>query len=314
MNPDFRGWLIDEMRFSPGTVDATMKKLKHVGDRCNIEDRESLQEWIRSIWQEKGNKTANGYIKIINRYLKFNKKKPLKYFKEYESFTVKYCSEEQKNRLLFAAEKTGPREKAMFYLLFGTGVRLQEACDLKIQDIFEDTILVKGKGQKEREIALPGETKAAISDYLEVRERTDRDHLFTTEKGKITYNYFRARCQIVALRAGVKFHPHMARHTYASELLKQGVSVYYVSRLLGHEDLSSTQIYLHPSQNDAIEAAKKANLFQKNYQRVQKPDDLNLMDRRGFEPRTSSMPRKRSTSDLPAPLPKMWLFIVHDSN
>ncbi len=53
----------------------------------------------------------------------------------------------------------------------------------------------------------------------------------------------------------------MARHTYATELLKQGVSVYYVSRLLGHEKLSSTQIYLHPSQDAAIEEAKKVKFF-----------------------------------------------------
>ncbi|MHB1440015.1 MAG: tyrosine-type recombinase/integrase [Cuniculiplasma sp.] len=62
----------------------------------------------------------------------------------------------------------------------------------------------------------------------------------------------------------MKFHPHMARHTYATELLKKGIGVYYVSRLLGHEDLGSTQVYLHPSQQDAIESVKGVSLFEKD--------------------------------------------------
>ena len=296
LHSDFNDWLIDEMRFSPSTVKATIRKLAYIERNCNIEDRESIQEFIRRTWQEKSNRTANGYIKIVNRYLKFQRKKPLNYFKEYESFTVKFCSEDQKYKLLYAADKTGPREGCMFYLLFGTGLRLQEACDLKLQDIFEDTIRVRGKGQKKREIYLPPEAALRIRKYLDFRQNTDREYLFTTEKGRMSYDYFRARCQIVALKAGVKFHPHMARHTYATELLKGGMNIFYVSRLLGHQDLSSTQIYLHPSQNDAIAQAKKINLFQ-----VRIPEELNSMDRRGFEPRASSMPRKRSTSDLPAP-------------
>ena len=74
-------------------------------------------------------------------------------------------------------------------------------------------------------------------------------------------HYFRRRCEIVAHRAAMKFHPHTARHTYVTELLKQGVSVYYVSRLLGNVDLSSTQIYLHPSQNAAIQEAGEVKFF-----------------------------------------------------
>ncbi len=77
----------------------------------------------------------------------------------------------------------------------------------------------------------------------------------------MTYDYMRKRIELVALRAGVKFHAHMARHTYATELLKQGVDIFYVSRPLGHEKLNSTQIYAHPSQEDAINEAKKVKFF-----------------------------------------------------
>ena len=257
---EFEDWLIDEMRFSPSTVNSTIRKMKFVAEKCDL-SREGIQEFIRRIWHTKGNKTANGYIQILNRWLKFQRMKPMAYFKEYDSFVIKFCSPEQERKLLRTATAIGPREEAMFYLLFGTGARLQEACDLKLSSIGEETITVKGKGQKERTIYLPKEAKDAIERYLAERSPTDREYLFTTERGKMTYDYFRKRCEVVSLKAGVKFHPHMARHTYATKLLRQGVSVSYVARMLGHEDLSSTQIYLHPSQEEAIEEVRKVDFF-----------------------------------------------------
>ena len=161
------------------------------------------------------------------------------------------------------AKRKGPREYAMFSLMFGTGVRLGEAVNLRVQDITFDTITVRGKGQKVRQIYLPQATREALIEYLKVRivpaAREDSAYLFTTKAGKrMSHNYFRRVCQEISFAAGVKFHPHMARHTYATGLLKKGVSVLYVSKLLGHEDLESTAIYLHPSQADAIKAAKEA--------------------------------------------------------
>ena len=87
----------------------------------------------------------------------------------------------------------------------------------------------------------------------------------------MSYDYFRKLCQDVAFAAAVKFHPHMARHTYATDLLKAGVSVVYVSQLLGHEDLESTSIYLHPSQYDAIQMARSVDLFSRS--RVQRKEE-----------------------------------------
>ncbi|MCL4314598.1 MAG: tyrosine-type recombinase/integrase, partial [Candidatus Thermoplasmatota archaeon] len=154
----------------------------------------AIQEFIRGVWERKGNKTANQYIKIANRWLRFKGLEEMKYFKEYGSeFTIQYCSPEEKALLLQTAARKGPREKAMFYLLFGTGVRLAEACDLKIQDIRPETVRVTGKGQKVREIYLPPETRRAIDDYLLVRKQpTDREdlpYLFTTGAGrKMSYS------------------------------------------------------------------------------------------------------------------------------
>ncbi len=281
---EFEDWMIEEMRFAAKTVKNTLKLLKHMESLgCDLNDRDSINGLVRSVWEQKGNKTANDYIKISNRWLKYTRKKELKYFKEYDSFVVKVCTPEERDKLIYAATKTGKRERAMFMLLFGTGVRLQEASDLKIADIFQDKIRVRGKGQKVREIYLPPEVKEAIDEYMEERENTDREYLFTSRTHRMTYDYFRRRCELISLKAGVRFHPHMARHTYATELLKQGVSIYYVSRLLGHEDLSSTQIYLHPSQDAAIEEAKKVKFFLKKGE-VQNPVEVDGTPRTGFEP------------------------------
>lgn len=280
---EFERWMIDIQRFSPHTVIQTMRKLRYVFNHSDWPLKVSAsQDFIREVWEKKGNKTANGYIKILNRWLRFKGIGEMKYFKEYGSeFTIQYCSQEEVRKLMQVAKLKGPREYAMFSLLFGTGIRLGEAVDLLISNIGPQTITVKGKGQKVREIYLPQETRKAIDDYLPRRTapegREDLGYLFTTKAArKMSYDFFRKICQDVAFAAGVKFHPHMARHTYATGLLKRGVSILYVSRLLGHEDLDSTSIYLHPSQADAINAAREAI----DSQKAQEPKS---MDRRGAE-------------------------------
>lgn len=258
--------LDEEPSYGPETIRATLRKMDYVMSRISPErtrEREAFQEFIRQIWERKGNKTANGYVKIINRWLSFQRLKPLKYFKEFGTqFVIRYCSPEEVDLLMKAARKTGKREYAMFSLLFGTGMRLGEACNLRIQDIDGNVVRVKGKGQKVREIYLPEETSEAINDYLNDRTkplaREDQDYLFTSRAGnRMSYNFFRKITADVGMAAGIKFHPHMARHTYATMLLRKGVSVVHVSQLLGHEELSSTSVYLHPTQAEAIAEAGK---------------------------------------------------------
>ena len=281
---EFERWMINDARFSPHTVNQTMRKVRYVFQHSDQPlSIFAFQGFIREVWEKKGNKTANGYIKILNRWLRFKGIEEMKYFKEYGSeFTIQYCIPEEVRKLMQVAKAKGPREYAMFSLLFGTGLRLQEAVDLRASNITPDTVLVKGKGQKVREVYVPRETRKALSDYIQLARtkpdtREDYDYVFTTKAGRrMSYDYFRKICQDVAFAAGTKFHPHMARHTYATDLLKRGVSILYVSRLLGHEDLDSTSIYLHPSQADAINAAREAI-------DSQKAQESNSMDRRGGE-------------------------------
>ena len=312
---EFKRWMIDNQRFSPHTVNQTMRKVRYVFMHSDWPLKVSAcQDFIREIWEKKGNKTANGYIKIMNRWLRFKGREEMKYFKEYGSeFTIQYCIPEEVRKLMQVAKLKGPREYAMFSLLFRTGIRLGEAVDLLISNIGPQTITVKGKGQKVREVYLPQEARKAINDYLPHRTapegREDIGYLFTTRAArKMSYDFFRKICQDVAFAAGVKFHPHMARHTYATDLLKRGVSILYVSRLLGHEDLDSTSIYLHPSQADAINAAREAI-------DSQEAQESNSMDRRGGEhPKDDGIDTGEDEDDSPGELrEKAFLLAFLDS-
>ncbi|MGC8630698.1 MAG: tyrosine-type recombinase/integrase, partial [Thermoplasmata archaeon] len=79
---------------------------------------------------------------------------------------------------------TAKRDFAILSVLFSTGVRVEELQNLQLGDIYEDTIIVTGKGQKKREIYLPPQTKKAIDDYLKIRLPTDVNYLFTSPEGR----------------------------------------------------------------------------------------------------------------------------------
>ncbi|MGC9193488.1 MAG: tyrosine-type recombinase/integrase [Thermoplasmata archaeon] len=117
--------------------------------------------------------------------------------------------------------------------------------------------LSQEKDRKKREIYLPPQTKKAIDDYVKIRLPTDVNYLFTSPEGRVTYSYMRKIISEISKKAGVHFHAHMARHTYATTLLKAGVSPESVRKLLGHESLSTTQIYLHLDQSDAINEVRR---------------------------------------------------------
>ena len=185
---EFEEWLIEE-RYANKTILNTKQSLRYATHFCDLDDQDSIKRFINETERRKGNQTANEYIKSFNRYFKFRSWKLLKYFKEYSSFVIKVCTHEERDRLLRAASETGARERAIFYVLFGTGVRLQELTDLKVSDIDfqKGMIKVKGKGQKRRQTNLPDEAAGALREYLSSRvipkEEFARAYVFITRHG-----------------------------------------------------------------------------------------------------------------------------------
>ena len=170
----------------------------------------------------------------------------------------KSLTEEEVERLLDAPQARqalGLRDKAMLETLYASGLRVSELVTLKLAQVSQDmgVVRVVGKGSKERLVPLGEEALSWIRRYLEearpelLGARTS-DDLFVTSRGAaMTRQMFWHLLRGYALKAGLKkpMSPHTLRHAFATHLLNHGADLRVVQLLLGHSDISTTQIYTH---------------------------------------------------------------------
>ena len=141
------------------------------------------------------------------------------------------------------------RDHALFELMYGSGLRLSEIHGLDLGDVLLDEgwVSVTGKGRKERQVPLSGKSVEALRAYLSERVAADGETaLFTGKNGtRLGQRQIQKRLQAWAVRQGSGQHisPHMMRHSYASHLLQSSRDIRAVQELLGHSNLSTTQIY-----------------------------------------------------------------------
>ncbi len=149
------------------------------------------------------------------------------------------------------------RDKAVIFLFYATGIRLRELVGINIRDIsFESgTVRILGKGNKERIIPAGSSTLETVTEYLKERNKVYGPHspddpLFT---GRQTKRISPRLAQSIVSRIlnsiaeGENVHPHMLRHSFATHLLNNGADLKAVQEMLGHKNLSTTQIYTHVS-------------------------------------------------------------------
>ena len=154
------------------------------------------------------------------------------------------------------------RDKAMIEMLYATGMRISELVNLKLTDIDNKRLVVKvlGKGQKERLIPYGEEAADALNSYLNDREKSNIKETLLSNRGtKITRGAFWNRIKIYLNRENLKItiSPHTLRHAFATHLLNRGADLRSVQILLGHSDLSTTQIYTHIAKQRLGEIHKK---------------------------------------------------------
>lgn len=148
------------------------------------------------------------------------------------------------------------RNKAMIELLYATGLRVSELIQLKLNDLHLTMGFVQciGKGSKERIIPLGEVAAQAIEQYLQharaplMKYRQDHQFLFVNQHGRtLSRQGFWKILNTVAKDVGIKkkISPHMIRHSFATHLLENGADLRAVQEMLGHEDISTTQIYTH---------------------------------------------------------------------
>ena len=164
------------------------------------------------------------------------------------------------------ATPKGLRLQAMLELMYGAGLRVSELVGLTLADlqvgeshkqITCDFLMIRGKGNTERMVPLHGKAQAALSEYLQVRhcfleEKKSSAFLFPYHRaeGYITRQQFGVMLKELAVKAGIdqeKLSPHTLRHSFASHLLEGGADLRVIQELLGHSDISTTQVYTHIS-------------------------------------------------------------------
>ncbi len=181
----------------------------------------------------------------------------------------KLLSEQQVDELLSAAGEhdghEGDRLLAMLEVLYATGMRVSELVGLPLSAFRSEErfLLVRGKGNKERIVPLSDPARKAVIKYLAVRERFLREgeeslFLFPSRgrSGHLTRQRFHQLLKALAAECGLPLasvSPHVLRHAFATHLLSRGADLRSVQKMLGHADISTTQIYTH-----VLEARMKA--------------------------------------------------------
>jgi integrase/recombinase XerD len=167
----------------------------------------------------------------------------------------RFLSEEEMGRLLTAPDVStdeGVRDRAMLELMYATGLRVSEVVTLKRSDVNLDAGLVMchGKGSKERRVPIGRSAAHWLEQYIGVRARAGRTHnpqLFVNSLGApLTRTTVWEMIKHYSERAGLEnVSPHTLRHSFATHLLQHGADSRSVQALLGHSDISTTQIYTH---------------------------------------------------------------------
>lgn len=160
------------------------------------------------------------------------------------------------DNVVFTNNFKGLRDKVVIEMLFGTGMRLAELLGVKESDInvYEGTVKVLGKRNKQRIIPINNELKLLIAAYLEAKKsenfHNNSTALLVTDKGADAYPkliYLIVQKYLSHISTQNKKSPHVLRHTFATSLLNRGADLNAIKELLGHANLSATQIYTHNS-------------------------------------------------------------------
>lgn len=172
------------------------------------------------------------------------------------------------------------RDRAILELAYGAGLRLGELASLDIGaiDLAAGLVRVLGKGKKERQVPLGRAARSALKNWLKLRREHNPDMLpalFLSVRGtRLSHRAIQQRFERIGLMQGMpqRVHPHMLRHSYASHLLESSGDLRAVQELLGHSNISTTQIYTH------LDFQHLAAVYDKAHPRAKAPDPPTLPD------------------------------------
>ena len=277
----FIGYIQAEKRFSALTVEAYrrdmnqfagfMKTEFEIEDLTQVKTTQVKSYIVRLKEKELVNRSINRKMSTLRTFYKYclrenlMEKSPMvgiKALKQPKAL-VKFVTESDINKVSFGAadDFSSQRDQLLFELLYQTGMRQAELRGLKDADVDKSGMLLKihGKRNKDRFVPLSREMVKMIEQYQAMRDAAfaeKADRLLLNDKGEEMsphYVYNKVHRLLDGVTTLKQKSPHVLRHTFATHLLDEGASLVAIQKLLGHEDLATTQIYAH----NTIEQLKK---------------------------------------------------------
>ena len=223
----------------------------------------------------KSDSSINRYYMSIRSYCRFLRKSKLVEFDLTEDVTPprniqkapRVPTVDEMDRILVQPNtdtESGTRDRAILVLLYSSGLRATELCDLKIEDFKENGIMVKcGKRSKTRTVPVTVEAAIAINVYIEKYRGKSKGYLFLTQMGKpLRRQLLSSTVSRYAKKAGVEdVTTHTLRHACATHLLDEGADLRLIQEVLGHSSIASTQRYTH------LSSTKMQEMFQQFHPR-----------------------------------------------
>ena len=268
----FCNYLLIDKKYSANTIDSYRRDLKTLDsyihkDASNLNERD-IKKYLKYLTDNnKSKKSVARNISCLRSFCKFLMIERVITSNPLENIEMpklpktlpKILDEQDINNLLNIdlVDVYSYRNKAMLELMYATGLRVSELINLKIHDIDLNMALVRtiGKGSKERIIPIGDYALEYLEKYInEYRDtmlnREYTDYLFLNNHGKkLTRQGFFKILRKIAIEKGIQkeLSPHTLRHSFATHLLNHGADLRSIQELLGHSDISTTQIYTHVS-------------------------------------------------------------------
>ena len=270
---DYINYLKIERQLSPNTIDSYKRDLedfyKFSNKSYKFVTKDDAIKYLEYLNKKINPRSINRHIVSIKNYFKFLEKNNSINYNPLEEITglktpkklPRILSEDDVNNLLDIAlnDAYSYRNKAMLELMYSSGLRVSELLNLEVNNIDFNMNLVRvfGKGSKERIVPIDDIATKYLDEYINIYRNTllknkESDILFLNSRGeKLSRQGFFKILKQIAKEKGIKkeLSPHTLRHSFATHLLNHGADLRSIQTMLGHENIETTQIYTHVSDN-----------------------------------------------------------------